>query len=79
LSVKKLPEVVRILEREGRATPNKIATELGSDRRTIQKILKSASELGIAQCEILKVGGRKYSACSLTPQFQKILQNKEGK
>jgi len=76
MSVEKLSKVIKILEKEGSASPNKIATEVGSDRRTIQKILDIATDLGIAKCEILKVGERKFSACSLTPKYQEILKNK---
>jgi len=76
MSVEKLSKLVKILEKEGKATPNKIATEIGSDRRTIQKVLNVATDLGIAKCETLEIGGRKYSACSLTPEYQKVLKNK---
>lgn len=79
MSVEKLSKVIRMLEKEGKASPNKIATKVGSDRRTIKKVLNVASDLGITQCEVLEVGGRKYSACSLTLGYQKILRNKEGK
>lgn len=76
MSVEKLSKVVKVLEKEGKASLNKLATKVSSDRRTIKKVLKVASDLGIAKCEILELGGRKYSACSLTHDYQKILENK---
>lgn len=76
MSVKKLTKVVKLLEKEGNTSPNRIATKVGSDRRTIKTMLKEATDLGMVQCRTLDVGGRKYSACSLTPEYQKILKNK---
>ncbi len=74
MSAKKLTKVVNFLEKEGKASPNRLATEVRSDRRTIKDVLKEGTDLGIIQCKTLEVGGRKYSACSLTPEYQKIIK-----
>jgi predicted transcriptional regulator len=76
MSAEKLSKLVRILDKEQKATPNKIATEIGSDRRTTQKLLNTATDLGIAKCKVFEIGTRKYSECSLTPEYQKILKTK---
>lgn len=78
LSVKKLTEVVKFLEKEGKASPNKIATEVGSDRRTVKNVLSEGMKLKIIKCETLEVGGRKYSVCSLTPEYQKMTKTKHS-
>jgi len=79
MSIKKLSEVVKVLKKEGKASPNKIATEVGSDRRTIQEVLKVSSDLGITQCKTLVLSGRNFRACGLTPEFKKILEKLEKK
>ena len=76
MSIEKLSKLVKVLEKEGRVSPTRLANEVGSDRRTIKKVLKVASDLGITSCENLEIGGRKYSACSLTHDYRKIMQNK---
>lgn len=80
MSIEKLSKVVKILQEEGSASPNKIATKVGSDRRTIQKIMKVASNLGLVKCETFKVGERTYARCSLTPEYLKVARSaKKGR
>lgn len=68
----KIVQVIRLLEKEGNISPNQISVKLGSDRRTIGKILKAASELRLVKIESIEISGRKYSNCELTDEYKSI-------
>lgn len=72
-SIKKLPEMIEFLKKE-EATPNRIAKELNSDRRTVEKMLDSTTEMKIVGCRSMEISGRKYRVCGLTPEYKKILK-----
>ena len=73
----KIVQVIQLLEKEGNISPNQIACRLGSDRRTIAKILKSASELGLVKIDSIEISGRRYSNCKLTDRY-KNMRRSEG-
>lgn len=72
----KLPEVVKVLKKEVRASPSKIASEIGSDRRTVDKVLQAGMSLGILKCDKITMSGRVYSSYSLTPEYLSMLKVK---
>ena len=76
MSAEKLAKLVKVLGQTGKATPNKIAKNISSDGRTTHKLLAAAKDLGLVQCKTVEVGGRKYSECSLTPEFSKLQKTK---
>lgn len=75
-SIEKFPEMIYILKR-GEASPNKLASQLHSDRRTVEKLLDAATEMNIVGCKSMKIEGRNYRACGLTPNFKKFLEEVE--
>ncbi len=75
-SVDKLPKVVDFLRKEDRASLSKIASEIGSDRRTVDRILNVANNLGIITCDKLEISGRTYQVCQLDSEFKQLLENK---
>ena len=76
-TAKKLPKIVRMLHVEGKATPTRIASEIGSDKRTTKEILAVAANLGLVEFNSLKVSGRTYSAYRLAPGYKKLLAEKK--
>lgn len=77
MSAKKLSKIVELLEKEPNASPSRIAESIGSDRRTVDKVLNVAVELNIISCNKLEISGRLYQTCELNPDFKKILENKK--
>jgi predicted transcriptional regulator len=77
MSVEKLPKVVELLRKESKASPSKIAEEIGSDRRTVEKILNVATDLGIVSCTKIEVSGRRYQACELNPAYKQIMRRRK--
>jgi predicted transcriptional regulator len=77
MSVEKLPKVVNMLKQKETASVTKIAEEIGSDRRTVEKILNVASNLGIVKCNTLQMSGRKYQVCQLDSNYRKLLTERE--
>ncbi|MDG6941431.1 MAG: hypothetical protein JRN34_00695 [Nitrososphaerota archaeon] len=77
MSVEKLPKVVELLRKESKASPSKIAEEIGSDRRTVEKILNVATDLGIVSCTKIEVSGRTYQVCELNSAYKQILERTE--
>lgn len=73
MSIKKLPKIVRMLQMENKATPTRIASKIGSDKRTTKKILAVAANLGLVKCNSIEVSGRTYSAYRLAPEYKKLL------
>lgn len=78
MSVEKLPKVVEVLKKETRASPSKIAAEIRSDRRTVEKILNVATDLGIVTCTKIEVSGRTFQACELNSAYKEILKRRKG-
>jgi predicted transcriptional regulator len=77
MSIEKLSKIVSLLEREKKASPSKIAESIGSDRRTVDKVLNVATELNIISCKKLEISGRIYQTCELNPDFKKVLKSKK--
>lgn len=77
MSVDKLPKVVEVLRKEIKASPSKIASEIHSDRRTVDRILNAATDLGIVDCNKLEVSGRTYQVCQLTSEFKRLLESRK--
>ena len=71
-SIEKLPRMIRILRRN-ELSPNKIAQQLNSDRRTVERMLNTAIEMQIVGCKSMRIEGRNYRVCGLTPNFKKFL------
>jgi predicted transcriptional regulator len=72
-SIDKLPELVDLLKKED-VTPNKIAMQLKSDRRTVDRMLAITTEMNIIGCKSMEISGRNYRVCGLTPEFKKFLK-----
>jgi len=73
MSVDKLSKVIEFLKKEQTASLNQIAMTIGSDRRTVEKVLNVAENLKIISCKRLEMTGRTYKTCELNPDFKKIL------
>ena len=65
-SAKKLPKIVRMLHVEGKASPTRIAAQIGSDKRTTKELLAVAANLGLVEYNSFKVSGRTYAAYRLS-------------
>jgi len=78
MSVGKLPKVIKLLNRKQNISPSRIAREIGSDRRTVEKVLKAGMDTGIIKCNRVKIGNKTYSACGLDPSFAKLYRKKGG-
>ena len=76
-SIEKLPEMIKLLKRREEVSPNKNAIEINADRRTVDKLLKISSEMGFVGCKAMKIEGREYRVCGLTPKFKKFLKEVE--
>ena len=70
-SVDKLPAMLRLLSKK-ECSPNKIAQKIGSDVRTVDRMLSATSEIGIVGCKSFNIAGRIYRSCGLTPEFKRI-------
>ena len=77
MSVEKLRKVVEILKRDEGVSPTKIASEIGSDRRTVGKILEEGTKMKMIKCNIIEISGRQYASCKLTEEYKKILEKGE--
>ncbi len=77
MSVDKLPKVIQVLRKESKASPSRIATEIGSDRRTVDRILNVATNLGMIDCDKIEVSGRTYQACQLSSDFKRFLEKRK--
>jgi predicted transcriptional regulator len=78
MSIEKLPKVVEVLKKEAKVSPSKIAEEIGSDRRTVEKILNVATDLGIISCTKIEVSGRTFQSCELNSAYKQIMKKEEG-
>lgn len=76
MSVKKLPKVVDLLSRKNNLSPSRIAREIRSDRRTVEKVLKAGMDTHIIKCDRVKIGNKTYSACGLDPSYAKLYRRK---
>lgn len=76
MSVRKLPKVIDLLSRRSNVSPSRIAREIRSDRRTVEKVLKAGMDTGIIKCERVKIGSKTYSACGLDPSFAKLYRKR---
>ena len=47
MSVEKLPKVIKLLGVRQNISPSRIAREINSDRRTVEKVLKAGMDSGI--------------------------------
>ena len=65
--------MIRIL-RKGEVTPNKIARQLSSDRRTVNKMLDVAEKLSFVTFESMKIENRVYRTYTLSLEFKKFLK-----
>jgi predicted regulator of amino acid metabolism with ACT domain len=79
MSVEKLSRIVELLRKETNVSPSQIAETIGSDRRTVDKVLNIAEDLNIISCRKLEVSGRIYKTCELNPDFKRILQRRSEK
>lgn len=70
----KLPKIVEVLRKETKASPSKLASQIHSDRRTVDRILNAATNLGIVDCNKLEVSGRTFQVCQLTPEFKRLIE-----
>ena len=75
-SIDKFPELVQLLRRK-ECSPTKIAREINSDKRTVNKMLEVGNKLNITVCKSLRIDKREYKACTLSPEFKKILGGKK--
>jgi predicted transcriptional regulator len=55
-----------MLDVEGKATPTRIASEIGADKRTTKKLLATVANLGLVEYNSLEAGGRTYAAYRLS-------------
>jgi GTP-sensing pleiotropic transcriptional regulator CodY len=76
MSVEKLSKIVELLRKEAKVSPSQIAETIGSDRRTVDKVLNIAENLSIISCKRLEMAGRTYKTCELNPDFRRILQKR---
>ncbi len=74
MSQDKFYEVICELRNRDEASPCSIARNINSDFRTVKDILKKGEALKILKCEDNIIAGRKYSACSLTPEYKKLFK-----
>ena len=77
MSVEKLRKVVKMLKKEGGASPTRIASKVGSDRRTVNKILEEGTRMKMIECDTVEISGRRYASCKLTQEYKKILEKEE--
>ena len=77
MSVDKLPKVIQVLRKQNKASPSKIATEIGSDRRTVGRILNVATNLGMIDCDKIEISGRTYQACQLSSDYKRLLEKRK--
>jgi len=77
MSVNKLPKVIQILKKEAKASPSRIAVEIGSDRRTVGRILNVASDLGMIDCDKIEISGRTYQTCQLSSEFKRFMEQRK--
>lgn len=75
-SIEKLPDMIKLLKNR-EASPNKIAMEINADRRTVDKLLKATTEIGMVGCKSMEIEGREYRVCSLTPRFKEMLEREK--
>ena len=76
-SIDKLPKLINLLKRK-QCSPTKISKELNSDKRTVDKMLEVTNKLSITSCKSIKIEGREYRSCGITPEFRKILGGKKN-
>lgn len=76
MSVEKMLRVIEVLSNESPVSRNRIAIATRSDRRTIEKVIRVGSEMGIIKCETVEIGARRYSSCSLDPDYIEMLRKK---
>ncbi len=77
-SVDKLPDMLKLLSKK-ECSPNRIAQEIGSDVRTVHKLLDASSSIGIVACKSVEIEGRTYQACGLTQEFKDIFNKRRQK
>ena len=72
-SIDKFPELIKLLRKKA-YSPTRIAQEIKSDKRTVNKMLEVGSKLNITSCKSIKIEDKKYRVCRLTPEFKKNLR-----
>jgi len=77
MSVEKLRKVVEVLKKEDGLSPTRIASKIGSDRRTVSKILEEGTKMKMIRCNIIEMSGRRYASCKLTPEYKKMIEKGE--
>ncbi len=70
--IEKLQKLIELLIKEENISVTRIASVVGSDRRTINRILKSLSKLGLVEIKVLEMGERNYSSVSLTKEYKSL-------
>ena len=76
-SIEKFPRMIELLKKED-YSPNKLSQLLNSDLRTTNKMINAGEKLRIIICNSIKISGRLYRVCSLSPKFRKMLAEKEN-
>lgn len=71
-SIDKFPELIKLLRKKA-YSPTRIAQEIKSDKRTVNKMLNVGRKLNITACKSIKIEGRRYRVCKLNPKFKKNL------
>lgn len=77
--VEKLQKIIEFLLEEDNVSPTQIASEIRSDRRTVNKILNTLSDIGIVEIKTIKLGLRKYASCKLTEDYKEIFKKRRNK
>ena len=76
-SIEKFPRMIELLKEED-YSPNKLSQLLNSDLRTTNKMISAGEKLYIITCKSMRISGRLYRVCSLSPEFRKMLMEKEN-
>ena len=69
-------EIIKVIADEEVATPTRLSTEIGLDRRTVDKYLGVCEDLGTVKCKDITAGKKTVRACYLTNHGRDLVKGK---
>jgi len=70
-------DICGCLMKQEKQTPSSIAKCVDANPKTIQKYVKIAKNLGIVECENIKMGEKNVQFCKINPKYRDILKTLE--
>lgn len=72
-TIDKFPEMIKLLKNKKYA-PTRIAKELKTDKRTVDKMIEAGKKLNILKCETVELSGKKFVGCTVSERFKKNMR-----